>query len=168
MFGKEGIAAFAPLFEGRQHPLCPNPRFDPLPFPLVRPRGLMDRSGSSSPAGHYDRSSSVGFGHRVSIFLHPFAPPALPGFPATTGALTPARGRGLAASSALLPTRRSPCFTSTDLPSPLPPSTDPLPRSLCHLASAPSASSALRRSGLHPWTAGSPDGTAESSFSSCG
>ena len=31
------------------------------------------------------------FGHRESISLHPFAPPALPGFNATTGALTPER-----------------------------------------------------------------------------
>ena len=31
------------------------------------------------------------FGHRVSTFLHPFAPPALPGFFATMGALTPGR-----------------------------------------------------------------------------
>ena len=141
VFGKERIAAFHPLFEGRQHPRCPNPRFDPRPF-LVRPRGLMDLSVSCSPGGHCDRSASIGFGHSVSIFLHPFAPPALPGFFATTSALTPARGRGLAASSALLPTRRSPCFTLTDLPSPLPPTTDPLRWSLCHLPSAPLASPA--------------------------
>ena len=31
------------------------------------------------------------FGHRESISLHPFAPPALPGFNATMGALTPER-----------------------------------------------------------------------------
>ena len=35
--------------------------------------------------------SSVESGHPASIFLHPFAPPALPGFLATMGALTPGR-----------------------------------------------------------------------------
>jgi len=105
VFGKEGIefAAFDPLCEGRQHPLRPNPRFDPRPF-LVRQRRLMDLSGSCSPLGHCGRTRSVGFGHRVSIFLHPLAPPALPGFIATMSAVTPARPTGLLAS-------RSPCFT---------------------------------------------------------
>ena len=51
--GKEGMfAAFDPLFEGRQHPRCPNPRFDPRPF-LVRQRRLMGLSGSGSPRGHW-------------------------------------------------------------------------------------------------------------------
>src|SRR5271157_3246916 len=27
----EPLASFDPLFEGRQHPRCPNPRFDPAP-----------------------------------------------------------------------------------------------------------------------------------------
>ncbi len=63
----------------------------------------MGLSGRYSPCGHCCRADSAGLGHRVSIFLHPLAPPALPGFLATTGAVTPARGRGLAASSALLP-----------------------------------------------------------------
>jgi hypothetical protein len=51
--------------------------------------------------------------HRVSTFLPPFAPPALPGFSATMGALTPARGRGflvLAQAPCSLP-RRSPHVT---------------------------------------------------------
>jgi hypothetical protein len=47
------------------------------------------RTGSGHGAGR--TRSSAGFGHRVSIFLHPFAPPALPGFIATMGAVTPAR-----------------------------------------------------------------------------
>ena len=42
-------------------------------------------------------------GHRVSTFLHPFAPPALPGFLATMGALTPARRRDASARGAPLP-----------------------------------------------------------------
>ena len=93
------FAAFDPLFEGRQHPLCPNPRFDPRPF-LVRQRRLMGLSGSGSPRGHCSRACSVDFGHRVSIFLHPLAPPALPGFIATMGAVTPARPTGLLTSRA--------------------------------------------------------------------
>ena len=84
------FAAFDPLCEGRQHPLRPNPRFDPRPF-LVRRWRLMGLSGAGSPCGHCGRCGSLGFGHRVSISLHPFAPPALPGFDATMGALTPAR-----------------------------------------------------------------------------
>ena len=38
------------------------------------------------------RCCSVRSRHHVSTFLHPFAPPALPGFSATMRALTPARG----------------------------------------------------------------------------
>ena len=34
---------------------------------------------------------SLAFGHLASIFLYPFAPPALPGFAATMGTLTPGR-----------------------------------------------------------------------------
>ena len=55
----------------------------------------MGLSGSCSPRGHCSRARSVGFGHRVSIFLHPFAPPALPGFIATMSAVTPAGGLAL-------------------------------------------------------------------------
>src|SRR6202007_3032096 len=40
------------------------------------------------------------FGCHVSTFLHPVAPPALPGFVATMGALTPAWRRDPAACSA--------------------------------------------------------------------
>jgi hypothetical protein len=63
----------------------------------------MDLSGSYSPLGHCGQSASAGVGQRVSISLHPLAPPALPGFIATTGALTPARPMDLLAN-------RSPCF----------------------------------------------------------
>jgi site-specific DNA recombinase len=97
------FAALDPLFEGRQHPLRPNPRFDPRPF-LVRQRRLMGLSGSGSPRGHCSRAWSGVFDHRVSIFLDPLAPPALPGFIATMGPVTPARPTGLLASG-------SPCVT---------------------------------------------------------
>jgi hypothetical protein len=61
---------------------------------------LMGRSGACSPHGQCRRVRSAGRGHRVSIFLHPLAPPALPGFIATTGAPTPARPTDLLASRA--------------------------------------------------------------------
>jgi hypothetical protein len=76
------FAAFDPRLEGRQHPRCPHPRFDPRPF-LVRRRHLAGLSATYSPLGHCYRAESAGSGHRVSIFLHPFAPPALLGFIAT-------------------------------------------------------------------------------------
>ena len=80
----ELLASFDPEFEGRQHPLCPNRRFDPAP-------AEQDLSGTCSPRGHCLWSFFRRFGHRVSAFLYPFAPPALPGFFATMGALTPGR-----------------------------------------------------------------------------
>ena len=49
---------------------------------------------------HSRRCLSTIFGCHVSTFLHPFAPPALPGFLATMGALTPAWRRDPAACSA--------------------------------------------------------------------
>lgn len=73
-----------PLIEGRQHPLGPDRRFDPSPSE----DGL---SGASSPFGHCLQGEFLRVGHRGSTSLHPFAPPALPGFPATMGALTPGR-----------------------------------------------------------------------------
>ena len=88
----ELLASFDPLFEGCQHPLCPNRRFDLEP----QVQGL---SGTYSPCGHCHRSFFHRFGHRVSTFLHPFAPPALSGFFATMGALTP--GRRLFGSSSM-------------------------------------------------------------------
>ena len=41
----EPLASFDPLFEGRQHPLCPDRRFDPAP-------AAQDLSGTFSPCGH--------------------------------------------------------------------------------------------------------------------
>src|SRR5215472_12409225 len=66
-------------------------RFDPRPF-LVRRHRLTGLSGARSPLGHCLRAQSAGGGHYVSIFLHPLAPPALPGFIATMSAVTPAWG----------------------------------------------------------------------------
>ena len=175
--GKEGMfAAFDPLFEGRQHPRCPNPRFDPRPF-LVRQRRLMGLSGSGSPRGHCSRACSVGFGHRVSIFLHPLAPPALPGFIATMGAVTPARPTGLLTSRAC-PGEGRGLPASRNRPSE-PSVSNHRPAPMVALAPRPSPGQALTPqrhrlphlragSGLHLCVAGSPDGTAESSFSSYG
>ncbi len=88
------LAAFDPLVEGRQHPLRPHPRFTfrRRSGGVLRRWGARVAAGSAvtSPLGHYRRSLPLAR-HRVSIFLHPFAPPALPGFFATMGALTPAR-----------------------------------------------------------------------------
>jgi hypothetical protein len=78
------ISSFDPLFEGCQHPHCPNRRFDPAPTE-------QDLSGTFSPSGHCLRLFFHRFGHCVSTFLHPLARPELPGFLATMGAVTPER-----------------------------------------------------------------------------
>ena len=110
------FAAFDPPFEGRQHPLCPHPRFGSKfrgsPDRSLRRLVALAGSAVTSPFGHYRRSLPVAR-QRVSIFLHSLAPPALPGFIATMSAVTPARGHGLLASSALLQPCRSPCFTQS-------------------------------------------------------
>ena len=93
------LAAFDPFIEGRQHPLCPHLRFGSkfrgAPDRPLRRRGARTHASSAitSPGGHYRRSLPVAR-QCVSIFLHPFAPPALPGFIATMSAVTPAGGRG--------------------------------------------------------------------------
>ena len=81
------------------------------------------------PIRQYRRFLSAWTELHVSTFLHPFAPPALPGFIATMGALTPARrrdpvarsapcgGRYLGVLSPLAP-RRSPRFTCSVPPEP--------------------------------------------------
>ncbi len=73
------------LFECRQHAVRPDARVHPVPHG----RGL---SGGTSRIRHYLRFviSFPALGHLTSTFLHPFAPPALPGFIATLGALHPA------------------------------------------------------------------------------
>src|SRR3954447_6853617 len=79
----EPTVSFDPPFEGRQHPLCPNRRFDPGPSA----RGL---SVTFSPCGHCLRLVFRRLGHRGSTSLHPFAPPALPGFFATASIIVSA------------------------------------------------------------------------------
>jgi hypothetical protein len=80
--------ATVPPQEGRQQPLRPTSWFE---LARLCGRGLSDRA---SPMV-CQRALAVGFvhgsGHGDSTFLHPFAPPALPGFHATMSALTPGR-----------------------------------------------------------------------------
>jgi hypothetical protein len=113
----QGIAPWVvPHFVGRQQPCRPLRRFDPRHVGV----GL---SGASSPYGY--GQSHRGFFRRlelhVSTFLHPFAPPELPGFDATMGALTPVR-RFFASTLRLAPWIRSPsrtmnaAWTRTGLP----------------------------------------------------
>jgi hypothetical protein len=76
-----------PRVKGRQQPCRPLRRYEPRHV-------CVDRSGALSPYARYEQSVRVYFRRlelHVSTFLHPFAPPALPGFLATMGALTPAR-----------------------------------------------------------------------------
>jgi len=85
LLGKERIrpTPFHALFERGQHALCPHRGFRPAPAgPGV--------SVLCSRCRHCRRSRFPCCGHHTSIFLRPFAPPALPGFHATTDALTPA------------------------------------------------------------------------------
>ena len=71
--------------EVRQHAFRPDAGVRP-----ASDRGWL--SGGSSRKRHcYRFFLSFASGHCASIFLHPFAPPALPGFFATMGALTPRR-----------------------------------------------------------------------------
>jgi hypothetical protein len=92
-----------PLFEGRQHPCRPNGGFGPgLLLPC-----LSDSFTRRLRPRDCRRWSSVRSRHHVSTFLHPLAPPALPGFIATMSALTPARG----CACGLLDLAHIPCST---------------------------------------------------------
>jgi len=84
LLGKEGMrrASFDSRFGSRQQPRGSSQGFDPVVQAL---------SVVFSPFGHSRRLNSRRLGHRVSTSLHPFAPPALPGFLARMGALTPER-----------------------------------------------------------------------------
>jgi len=73
-----------PREEGRQQACRSLQRFEPRHV-------CVDRSGAVSRCGHYYRWVFRRLEPHVSTFLHPFAPPALPGFCATMGALTPGR-----------------------------------------------------------------------------
>ena len=76
------------VFQCRQHAVSLDHRFRP------RPAGADLSVGSSSGAtmsrpGHCAQLCFRLSDHPTSTFLRPFAPPALPGFPATMDALTP-------------------------------------------------------------------------------
>ena len=73
-----------PRGEGRQQACRSLQRFEPRHV-------CVGRSGAVSPCGHYYRWVFRRLELHVSTFLHPLAPPALPGFFATMGALTPGR-----------------------------------------------------------------------------
>jgi len=80
---KKAFASFHPVVQGRPHPLRPHRRFHPGP-------SVLSFSGLFSPdvSGHFHRVSSVVHDRRVFSFLCPFAPWALPHFPATMDTLT--------------------------------------------------------------------------------
>jgi hypothetical protein len=95
LFGKEGAEAvlwqqagthafLVPRVEGRQQPFRSLQRFD-----LQHRVAVL--SGGVSPRGHYHRFVVRCHERHVSTSLHPFAPPELPSFFATMGALTPGR-----------------------------------------------------------------------------
>src|SRR5271157_214676 len=87
-----------PVFQGRQHTIRPDARFNPAPSVS----DLSDRFSPARRAGHWSRLFfRLSVGH-VSTSLPPFAPRPLRRFIATMEALTPARH---------FPTYRSPCFT---------------------------------------------------------
>ena len=78
------FASFHPLFEGRQHTIRPDTRFNPRP-------SVPDLSGPSSLVRHCTRLSSVLSVLHASTFLPPLAPRPLRRFIATMEALTPIR-----------------------------------------------------------------------------
>ena len=86
-FGKDLVkqskpfSSFHSLFQSRQHANGPSARFDPSP-------SREDLFGLLS-LRHCRRLVFRWLGHSSSIFLVPFAPPALPGFLATMEPLTP-------------------------------------------------------------------------------
>ena len=93
----EPFASFHSLNESRQHANGPDARFGASPHGMRR-FGLLSQR-------HCRRGVFRAFGHSSSIFLEPFAPPALPGFLATMAPLTPARR--LFASTLRLSPRRA-------------------------------------------------------------
>ena len=78
------FASFHSLFESRQHAHGPDARFDPSPDGDAALFGLLSQR-------HCRRCVFRRVWSFASIFLGPFAPPALPGFLATMDPLTPAR-----------------------------------------------------------------------------
>ena len=125
-------------------------------------------SGVLSPHARCGQCSRCGFrrlGLHASTSLHPFAPPALPGFDATMGALTPARRLFVPLSGAMNSARtRAGLSASCVGPSGRSASYHPVGpvTALTHYPSASRASGSLR-SGLRLTLAGSPRDKAESS-----
>ena len=159
--GPEGNPGAAPRGEGRQQPCRSRRRFEPR----HRRVGL---SGALSPHTRYGQSVR-GFFRRlelhVSTSLHPFAPPELPGFDATMGALTPARRFFVSLSGTMNAAwTRAGLSASWAWPSDHSASNHPTGPVIA-FAHYPSASRApgSPRSGLRLWLAGSPHSKAESS-----
>jgi len=162
----EPNASFHPFFKGLQHVLRPYRTFHPGPLPGPRISCLL------SLLQHFRRSLFITAGLHPSTFLHPFAPRALPRFPATMGVLTPARRvlRAVPSDNELPPFSGQVSLLHASRPSmhsvtkhlthpviasPLPAQRDRLP-------------GLFSRSGLHPESAGSSLRTAESCSSSYG
>ena len=176
-FGKDLVnqpkpfSSFHSLFQSRQHAIGPDARFDPSP-------SREDLSGLLS-LRHCRRLVFRWLGHSSSIFLGPFAPPALPGFLATMDPLTPGRPalRILIRDNEHRPgSVQVSLFHVSNLP------TVPPPTTCCRLRDlvwfCPGAYRAVCRPhpfrgtrasfGLRHYLAGSPRQPAESSSSSCG
>src|SRR5262249_42615363 len=108
----EPNTTFDPPFEGRQHAIGPDRGFRPGP----RAHSVSDLFS----IWHWRRSWFHRSFPHTSTFLHPLAPPALPGFDATMGALTPGGTRepGFAPVGSLLSARRRPQARTASLASP--------------------------------------------------
>ena len=139
------------------------------PLRRLEPRHVCEaRSGAVSPHARYGQSSRCRFRRlelHVSTSLHPFAPPALPGFHATMGALTPARRLFVSLSGAVNSAwTRAGLSASCVGPSDRSASNHPAGPviAFAHYPSASRASGSLR-SGLRLTLAGSPHDKAESS-----
>ena len=148
----EPYVSFHALFERGQHALRPYRAFGPCPVAL-------DRSALWSRCRHYRRSCFAWYVHHASIFLRPFAPPALPGFNATMDALTsdsiPCRNRISLFNMCKLPTVPSPttldrprrlvCFCFRGLPRDLAESTKATPVPVGRIVTWASPLASVRR-----------------------
>jgi hypothetical protein len=157
----EGNLGTAPRSEGRQQPCRSLRRCEPRHV-------CVGRSGAMSPYARYGQYVREFFRRlelHVSTSLHPFAPPALPGFDATMGALTPARRLFVPLPGAMNSAwTRAGLSASCAWPSDHSASNHPAGPviALSHYPSASWASGSLR-SGLRLTLAGSPRDKAESS-----
>jgi hypothetical protein len=157
----EGDPGTAPRGEGRQQPCRPLRRSEPRHV-------CVGRSGAMSPNPRYGQYVGDYFRRlelHVSTSLHPFAPPALPGFVATMGALTPVRRLFVSLSGTMNSAwTRAGLSASCAWPSDHSASNHPVGPviALSHYPSASRASGSLR-SGLRLTLAGSPRDKAESS-----